>query len=169
MARPGFPSRRVIVAAALSAILFPAARAQDRVAELQAQFNRETDPVRKAKILPKLGDAQFDQLRRQTDAGDYVQAVRILGDYRNEVKTAETALKATGVDAERKPAGFKQLEIHLRKSLRELDQTILVLPDDQRPPFQDIRQELASIEKELIDRLFPRQPGKNSDQTRPKG
>ena len=168
MARPGFPSRRVIVAAALSAILFPAARAQDRIAELQAQFNRETDPVRKAKILPKLGDAQFDQLRRQTDTGDYVQALRILGDYRNEVKTAETALKGTGVDAERKPAGFKQLEIHLRKSLRELDQTILVLPDDQRPPFQDIRQELAGIEKELIDRLFPRQPVKNPTQTKQK-
>src|SRR5713101_4070717 len=162
MARPGFPSRRMIVAAALSAILFPAARAQDRIAELQAQFNRETDPVRKAKILPKLGDAQIERVRRATDAGDYAQALGILGEYRHEVKTTAAALKDTGVDAERKPAGFKQLEIHLRKTLRELEQTILALPDDQRPPFQDIRQELSSIEKDLIDRLFPRQPGKNS-------
>ncbi len=168
MARLDFRSRRVILAAAFSAILFPAARAQDRIAELQAQFNRETEPVRKAKILPKLGDAQFDIVRRATDAGDYAQALRILGDYRNEVKTTVAALKDTGVDAERKPAGFKQLEIHLRKTLRKLEQTILALPDDQRPPFQDIRQELASIEKELIDRLFPRQPGKNSSQTKPR-
>ncbi len=169
MGRPGSGTRRVFLAVAVSSLLFPAARAQDRIAELQAQFNRETDPVRKAKVLPKLGDARLGQMHREIDVEHYAQAVRILGEYRDEVKTVEAALKATGADAERKPAGFKQLEIHLRKSLRELGETILALPEEQREAFQNVRQELANIEKELIDLLFPRQPGKNQDENKPKG
>jgi hypothetical protein len=149
-------------------VLSPAL-AQDRVAELQAQFNRETDPVRKAKILPKLGDAQFDSARGETDAGRYAQALKIIEEYRDEVKTAEAALKASGIDAERKPAGFKQLQIHIRKSVREIEQTILALPDAERPPFEAVRQQLMGIEKGLIDMLFPRQPEKKPEKEKKKG
>jgi len=162
-------SRRAWLAAALSWWMLSPALAQDRIAELQEQFNRETDPVRKAKILPKLGDAQLDSARRETDAGRHAQALKILEEYRDEVKAAEAALKASGIDAERKPAGFKQLQIHIRKSVREIEQTILALPDAERPPFEAIRQELVGIEKELIDMLFPRRPRKNQEKENKKG
>ena len=163
-------SRRCLLAAAmLSAFLLPAARGQENIAQLEAQFNRENDAARKVKILRKLGDAQLDQMRKDTDDGNYDQALRTLEGYRDEVRGAEAALKATGVDAERKPGGFKQLQIHLRKSLREVDQTILALPDSQRPPFEAVRRDLLRADKELIDLLFPRQPEKNSGKDKPKG
>ncbi len=162
-------AHRLVALAALSTVLLSGARAQENVAELQAQFSKENDPVRKAKLLAKLGDAQFRLMRREADASNYAQALRALEDYRNEVHTAEAALKATGVDPERKPGGFKQLQIHVRKSLRELDQTILALPNDQQPPFEAARGDLQHVNKELIDLLFPRQPGKNADKEKPKG
>jgi len=133
------------------------------------QFAQESDPVRKAKALPRLGEAQFEQVRKEIAAQSYDQALHIVEDYRDEVRGAVAALKSTGVNAERRPSGFKQLQIHLRKSLRELDQTLLALPDDQRPPFESIRQELLSTEKELLDLLFPRKPGKGRSPEKPKG
>jgi len=161
--------RLVLLAAAVCSFPFSVARAADRIGELKAHFSQEANPVRKAKLLAKLGDAQLLEMHRAIEAEDYAQALRILGAYRDEVKTAEAALKSTEVDAERKPAGFKQLEIHLRRCLRELDQTILALPEEQRAAFQNIREELANIQKELFDLLFPRQPGKNQSQNQPKG
>ncbi len=166
---PGSSSRRLILAGTLAALLVAGAGAQNHIAELQTQFNRENDPVRKVKVLTKLGDAQFELMRKETDDGNYAQALRTLEGYRDEVRTAEAALKATGADAERKPGGFKQLQIHVRKSLREVDQTIMALPDSQRPPFEAVRQDLSRIDKELIDLLFPRQPGKNPQKEKPKG
>jgi hypothetical protein len=160
--------RHVFLAGAI-AVLLPGAWAQNHIPELQTQFNRENDPARKVKILTKLGDAQFALMRKETGEGNYEQALRTLEEYRDEVRTAETALKATGADAERKPGGFKQLEIYLRKGLREIDQTILAIPDDQRPPFDVVRRDLLRIDRELIDMLFPRQPGKEPEKEKPKG
>ena len=161
--------RRALLAAALSSLLLSAAPVQDRIAELQAQFKRENDPVRKAKALTKLGDAQLALARQETDAGHHDRALQIIEEYRDEAKVAEAALKTSGLDAERQPAGFKQLQIHVRKSVREIEQTIQALPDEERPPFEAIRQELMRIEKELVDLLFPRQPGKSANQEKKKG
>ncbi len=159
---------RVILAAAFCVILLPQAIAQNRLAELQTQFNREREPVRKAKVLTKLADAQFEVLHKVTDAGDYDQALRIFQDYRDEVRSAEATLKASGVDAERKPGGFKELQMHIRKGLRELDDTIHALPEDQREPFEAVRKDLITTEKELIDMLFPRQPANKPVPDKPK-
>src|SRR5260370_35094815 len=42
----------------------------ESVAELQARFDRESSAVRKAKLLEKLGDAQFEVARTAGKAGD---------------------------------------------------------------------------------------------------
>jgi len=167
MSPVGTSSRLLLAAAALCVTTF-LAQAQSAVDELQQQFQRENDPVRKVKILSKLGDAQFDRLHRETDEGKFAEALQTIAEYRDEVRTAEAALKATGADPERKPGGFKQLQIHLRKGLREISQTILLVPVEQRERFEAISSELAHINRELIDLLFPRQPGKKSEKEKPK-
>ncbi|HJY86170.1 MAG TPA: hypothetical protein VKE24_04960 [Candidatus Acidoferrales bacterium] len=163
----GTSSRLLLAAAALCVTTF-LAQAQSAVDELQQQFQRENDAIRKVKILSKLGDAQFDRLHRETDEGKFAEALQTIAEYRDEVRTAEAALKASGADPERKPGGFKQLQIHLRKGLREISQTILLVPVEQRERFEAISSELAHINRELIDLLFPRQPGKNSPKEKPK-
>ena len=167
MSPVGTSSRLLLAAAALCVTTF-LAQAQSAVDELQQQFQRENDPVRKVKILSKLGDAQFDRLHRETDEGKFAEALQTIAEYRDEVRTAEAALKATGTDPERKPGGFKQLQIHVRKGLREISQTILLVPVEQRERFEAISSELAHINRELIDLLFPRQPGKKSEKEKPK-
>ncbi len=143
--------------------------AQNRFAELRSQFTKEGDPARRAKALARLGEAQFKEIHREIDAVEYAEALKIAGEYRDEVRSMEAWLKSSGIDAERHPGGFKQLQIHLRKSLRELEQTILSLPDEQRDGFSAIRKDLLGVEKELIDLLFPRQPEKSREKEVPKG
>lgn len=147
--------------AALCLTLAANLRAQMRIEELRAAFERESDPVRKAKALVHLGEAQFQLAQRQSLNDDYPGALKTYGEYRDEVRSMAAVLKSTGFDAEKKPGGFKQLQINVRKGIREVDQTIVSAPAEQREEFEAVRRDLLSVEKELIGLLFPRQPAKN--------
>ncbi len=161
-------SCRLFLPLAVYALLPLTAATQDRLSELQSAFMREPEAVKKAKVLEKLGDAQFAEMRGKINAGNFAGALKMVQEYRDEARSVEAALKARGVDPERKPAGFKQLQIHLRKSIRDLEQTILVLPESERSGFESVRGDLLRMETELIELLFPRQPGKG-DREKPKG
>jgi hypothetical protein len=141
---------------------------QDRLAVPLDLYKREPDPVRRAKLFPRVGTGQLDEMERLADAGDYVKSGEMLEEYRNEVKSTFEALKATGVNAERKPAGFKELEIHLRRALKQIDDLVRRVPDGPRVPFQLARQDVIKVNRELIDLLFPRQPDTKKNQEKPK-
>jgi len=161
------PSRKIVFAALAALLWFPLEAAAQDVATRRAAFDQAGDPVSRAKAVAKLGEAQFQQIHRQAGAGNYDEALRVLTDYRDTVKSAHAGLKASGRDAEKKPAGFKHLQIHLRQTLNRLNQLILSLPLDERPPFEAVSRELDAVDKELIEGLFPRRPGKKSDQKKP--
>jgi hypothetical protein len=147
--------------------LFAPLAAQDRLAADRARYEQETDPVRKARALAKLGDDQVDQARRQLKAGEDVASLQTLEQYRDEIQHMTEALKATGVDAERKPAGFKELQISVRMNIRHIDDLILALPVDKRPFFREVRTDLVKTQNDLIDALFPRRPDQNPKKANP--
>ena len=58
------------------------------------------------------------------------------------------------------------MQIYLRKTLRDLDQIILIVAFEQRRPFETTRRDVAAIDDELFHILFPRQPaGGTGDKT----
>jgi hypothetical protein len=141
--------------------------AQDRLAEDLAKYQHETDPVRKSRALAKLGDEQVDLAKRQLRADDEVASLQTLEQYRDEVHDMVTALNGMGVDAERKPGGFKELQISLRETIRRIDDLILTLSVDKRPFFRVVRNDLFADQNVLIDELFPRKPERNSPKSDP--
>lgn len=149
------------------ALLLALPHGQAQVADYKTQFNHEHDPVRRAKLLTKLSAEEFRSFREAVDAADSAAALRLLGDYRDQLVDAQKALAATGVDAEKRPKGFKELQISLRENLRTLGDILLTVPADEREPFDAIRQQLEHVNKQLILELFPRQPGA-SKETKPK-
>ncbi len=161
-------ARHFLCAMVLATLGAGTARAAESVAELQARFDRETDSVRKAKLLQKLGDAQFEQARREGEAGNNDAVIQLFGTYRDNARAAFEALKKTHPDAERHSGGYKQLQIHVRKAERILHETILITPDESRAPLEQIRQDLDKVEEELIRLLFPRRPGEKPLKTPPK-
>jgi hypothetical protein len=138
------------------ALLAPAAA--QSLADLQARFDRETSGVQKAKIAGKLGDAQFEEARRAGKAGDYNAVGLTLEKYRDNVRAAIAALKQQHPDAEKQSNGYRQLQIHVRKGIREVDESLLVSPEGYKPPLQIVRQDLIGMEDELLKALFPRRP-----------
>ena len=116
---------------------------QDVPSPLQSQYEHEADPVRKARLLVKLGDEQVGLARIQSKSGDAEAALKTLERYRDEVLSTLKTLKATGVNAEKRPAGFKELQISLRETTRRIDDLIFALPSDQQQFFREVRSDLG--------------------------
>ena len=154
----------VVLLAALGACGGLRAGVED-VAHLQERFDREPDGVRKAKLLEKLGDAQFNQEREATKAGDFSTVGLVMEKYRDNVRAALAGLKKARPEAEKHPGGYKQLEIHVGRGLREVRDVMLAMPEAYRPPMQIVEQDLKEMDLELLRLLFPRRPG---EQTNPK-
>jgi hypothetical protein len=133
----------------------------------RAKYDRETDPIRKAKLLPPLGESEFKDAQTAL-AGDKIpEALDILKTYLDEAQTVQKALDAKIADPEKHVNGYKQLQISIRGALRRLDSMIVGLAGDDKPPFVEIRSQLDDIDRHLIQQLFPKQPA-NTEPTKPK-
>jgi hypothetical protein len=140
--------------AAMMCWVVGAAVAADKFGDLQARFDHEKNPVHRAKLLEKLGDAEFDEARRAFKANDLSTVATVLEKYRDNVRVALEGLKKKRSDAEKDSNGYRQLEIHVRRGIREADEIILRVPDEYQPPLQIVRRDLDSMDKELIHMLF---------------
>lgn len=133
--------------------------AADDLTALQERFDHETDGVRKAKLLQKLGDAQFNKEREAAKANDFTTVGLVMEKYRDNVRAAFEALKKKHPDAEKHPSGYKQLEMHVGIGIREVQDVILAMPEAYRPPMQLVEKDLRETDMELLKLLFPRRPG----------
>ena len=140
----------------LIAALAGVSAAADKMSELQARFDSETNGVHKARMIEKLGDAQFAEATLAQKDGNYSTVGLILEKYRDNVRVACQALAKDNPDGERHPNGYKQLEMHVQKGLRELDEILLLAPPEFKPPLQLVRQDLLALDDELLRSLFPR-------------
>jgi hypothetical protein len=148
-------ARRVAFPILLAALCGMGAAA-DKLSDLQARFDNETNGVHKAKMLQKLGDAEFEEASRAEKSGDYTTVDLILEKYRDNVRAASAAIEKETPDGERHPNGYKQLEMHVQKGLREVDEILLIAPTEFKPPLELVRQDLISFDDKLLRSMFPR-------------
>lgn len=151
---------RIWKAALIVAVLPCGLFAQSHLSKLQSQFAHDSDPVHRAKSMPDLGRAEFAEIEKFADAGRFPEALAALEEYRDQVQSCLEALDARGINAEKHPNGFKQLQFSVRESLRHLDNLLVSLTPDQQPSFMNVRQTLDEVNRHLIRELFPNQPGK---------
>jgi hypothetical protein len=130
----------------------------ESLSEIQTRFDRETDAVRKVKVLEKLGNAQLEEARRAGKAGEHDTVGLTMEKYRDNVRVALEALKKQHPNAEKHSDGYRHLEFQVRKGIREVDESLLVAPVAYQPPLQIVRQDLNGVEEELLKLLFPRRP-----------
>lgn len=148
-------------------LMLSPAVAQQTVADLQAHFDRESNSVKKAKLLVKLGEAQFEQARRAGKEGDNNTVDGTLEKYRDNVRAALEALKKQHADAEKHSNGYRQVEIHVKEGIREVEDSMLAAPAPYKPPLQIVRQDLIAMDEELIRLLFPHRPADKQLKTPP--
>jgi hypothetical protein len=133
----------------------PVSRA-DKVSELQAHFDKEAHATTKIRILDKLAEAQFEVASKADTDGDYVTVGLTFEKYRDNIRVAFELLRKQEPDAERHPGGYRQLELQARKGIREVEQTIIVVAPELRPPLEIVHKDLLATDDELIQLLFPK-------------
>ncbi len=161
--------RFAVACAAFASLLAAAAFAQGRDSREknnpEAQYDAESNPIRRAKILGQLAPnevtAAADKIKNDQDD----QALARLRRVRDQVRETFQALDAMGVDPVKHSAGFRELQIGVRESIRRLDDIVFALPVDDRPPFEEVRTDLNNVETSLIDLLFPPQEKKHKDKS----
>lgn len=134
-------------------ILSPAPR--DNTPELRARYERETNAVRRAELMPKLGTAEFREIERDVTNRQFDAAAVMLHQYHSEAEECSEELDRANIDAERKPAGFKQLQISVRESLEHLDRLIAGMTADEQHRFRRDRDDLEKLNSHLLQELFP--------------
>ncbi len=126
--------------------------------ELQARFDHETNSVHKAKLFEKLSDEQLAEVRHASQASDYNAIGTIMEKYRDNARAAVDALKKEHPNADHQLNGYKQLQIHIRRAIRDLKETVLLAPDEYKPPLRLVEHDLSLIDDELLQSLFPSPP-----------
>ena len=136
----------------------PSDKSKPTTSELQNRFDHEPNSVHKAKIFEKLSDEQLAEVRHASQASDYNTVGTIMEKYRDNARAAVDALKKEHPNAEHQINGYKQLQIHIRRAIRDLKETVLLAPDEFKPPLQLVERDLALIDDELLQSLFPSPP-----------
>jgi hypothetical protein len=140
----------------------------DKTAEIRARFVRETNPVRKAKILPQLAEAEYLQVQDQLKADNAAEAGAIVKQMADEAATCREALDAKVRDPEAHPDGYRQLQISVRQTLRRIDNLLPGLSMDEQKPFLEARESLSEVDQALLVALFPKRPDAQAAPPTPK-
>jgi hypothetical protein len=135
----------------------PSERAEE-IARLQKKYDEAHDPVHRAKTLAQLGEAQVKDAGSRVGANDYSGALAELRQYREEVVTVRKDLMATGANPERKPAGFRELQLSVRENLQRIEDIALTASANQQAPFVEIHEQLGQENEKLLAALFPPAP-----------
>src|SRR5215467_15625040 len=130
----------------------------------RARLKYLTDPVDRTKSDITISEILLSLASDAVRSGEPEVLQKRLGEYVETIEDAHQALIKTGRDAHRKPKGFKELEISLRRQIRILDDIGRGLTFDQREPVDKAKQQASEIRDDLLKALFGEQnaPGRKS-------
>lgn len=137
-----------------------AAKSRDDGAKLLAQLERENNPVKKAKIEVRLARLRLEEAIEAYSNGHYDDFWKLLGVYEEFMNKAWADLQASGRVAAKKSDGFKQLDIGLRESRRDLEDFETRITFDERQAVQKVRVRMDEIHNQVLKALFPQPPAK---------
>ncbi len=138
-----------------AALVLSPAIPRENTPELRARYERETNPVHKAELMQKIGAAEFREIEKDVADRQFDSAAQVLDQYHSEAEECSKELDQTNINAVKKPAGFKQLQISLRESLERLDRMIPTMTADEQARFRHDRDDLEELNSHLLQELFP--------------
>ncbi len=138
-----------------AALILGPAVPRDNTSELRARYDREANPVHRAELVQKLGAAQFREIEKNVANRQFDSAAQLLDQYHSEAEDSSKALDQADINAVKKPAGFKQLQISVRESVERLDRMISTMTPDEQALFRHDRDDLEELNSHLLQELFP--------------
>jgi hypothetical protein len=129
----------------------------ERLQKERANLTRQTDPVGRTKTEIKISEVLLTLISNAVQAGDMELMQKYIDEYVAAIEDAHQTMMKTGRDAHRKPGGFKDLEIALRRHVRQLMDIGKALTFDQREPLEKAKEEAIDIRDDLLKALFGEQ------------
>src|SRR5262245_47161750 len=129
----------------------------ERLQKERDKLNKLTDPVSRTKTGITIADILLSLASDGVKANEPEVVGKRLNEYVDTIREAEQTMMKTGRDAHRKPKGFKDLEIALRRHIRMLDDMARSLSFDQRDPVEKAKQEASNVRDEMLKALFGEQ------------
>lgn len=136
-------------------VLLGPVSAQDRTAQLQDHFDKDSHAGSKVKLLEHLTDVQFDETRKASAAGDFNRVGFIFEKYRDNLRSCFNLLRTQEPDADRHGNNYRRIELQARRGIREVEDTLTIMPPELRPPLELVHKDVQNIDDELIRLLFP--------------
>jgi hypothetical protein len=133
-------------------------RRQDNEPDLRVRIQRESNPVRKAKLEVRLGRVKLFQAIAAFDQGKVEEMNQLLGAYMEILHSAWERLKNSGRVAHKKPSGFKELDIELREDARYLEDLRRRIPYSERGAVEKTAGEVDELRNKVLKALFPPAP-----------
>jgi hypothetical protein len=140
-----------------SATASPLQQPDKRTEQLQKERDRlvrEKDPVGHTKIQITISDILLSFAGEAVKSGDLAEMQKQLNEYVAAIQDAYQTMMNTGRDANRRPGGFKDLEIALRRQIIRIDDYAQALTYEQRQPLSRAKAEAAEIRDRLIKVLL---------------
>jgi hypothetical protein len=125
------------------------------------KLKRSLDPVDRTKTEIKVAEILLTFVSDAVKNGDMERMEQRLEEYVAAIQDAHQTMVKTGRDAHRRPKGFKDLEIALRRQVRQLEDIGAGLTFDQREPVEKAKQQASGIRDDLLKALFGEQNAPN--------
>ncbi len=131
---------------------------EKNVQQLERKYHDQKKPVDRAKAFAKLLPRAVEEATLEIQRGAVQRGIGRLERLRKEAHEVHDAL----IVAVRNPVshsnGFVQLQVALRESVRQLRDTLDVVPFQQRDHIAAARADFQQINNELLQELFPPPP-----------
>src|SRR5678816_1849300 len=141
----------------LTGVLAPAVLGgtdEQRAKELQKErtkLEKQTDPVDRAKTGIKISEILLEDVGDSVREGDLDQMEQRLVQYSAAIEDAHKELVNSGRNAAKKPDGFKEMEIALRKHARTFDDFARMINNLQgRIPIERAKDLAVGIRDKLL-------------------
>jgi hypothetical protein len=148
----------ILLLAGATSLASPSASNDERAKELQKErerFDREKDPVDKAKIGIRISDLLLEDIAEAVKDKNFNELNTDVMAYTSTIETAHQTLVESGRDAQKKSGGFRDLEIALRKQTLRLSDYARMLTIDRREPLEQAKKLADAIRSKLLKALFP--------------
>jgi hypothetical protein len=127
----------------------------ERLATERGRLADLSDPVERTKSYITISEILLSFASEALRDGAIADMKTLMGQYITAVESARDAMADSNRDAERRPSGFKELEIAMRGQLRRLEDMRRQLVVDERKPVDDAIAVAGAIRDEMLRHLFP--------------
>jgi hypothetical protein len=130
---------------------------EGRLKQLQVErtkLAKEADPVDRAKIGIKISEILLEDVGDLAKRGEFDQMEQQIAQYSATIQDTHQTLVDSGRNAGKKPGGFKEFEIALRKQALKIDDIARGLTLQRRNPPEKAKDSPA-VSEQIIESLVP--------------